>query len=76
MEKIKEVIRQNLKNHDCGLFYVPNNTGDYTYTIYVDDEKDIRVDVCGEYQYFEVFGLNIHQQEELTNFYNKIRGCY
>lgn len=68
LDKVKEIIKENYV--DCGLFFTRNFLGDPMNTIY--DEDGIIVDICYKYEYFEVFGLNEKEQEELINYYNNL----
>lgn len=73
LEKAKKIIRENIKDAECGLFFTPNIVGDTTVTIYEEkDENDIRVDICYDWYYFEVFGLCSKEREELTKYYNEL----
>lgn len=68
MDKIKKIIREYLDKAEYGIFFTHNIVGDYMETIYVDNKY--RVDICYDYGYFEIFGLNKNQQEEIRDYYN------
>lgn len=68
LEKVKEIIKENYVFG--GLFFTRNLVGDRMVTIY--DEDGITVDICYGYEYFEVFGLNEKEEEELINYYNSL----
>ena len=79
LHAVKNLIREYVK-HDqctCGLFFTRNTVNDTMETIY---EKDgITVDVCYFCDYFEIFGLTLSEQAELTRYYDSLvceeRGC-
>ncbi len=68
--KVKEVIKENIKDYDCGLFFTRNIAGDSMETIYEDDY--FCVDGCYSWCYYEVFGLTPNEQKMLTNYYNEL----
>lgn len=68
LDKVKEIIKENYVS--CGLFFTRNLVGDRMATIY--NEDGITVDICYGYDYFEVFGLDKKEQEELTNYYDNL----
>lgn len=73
LEKAKKIIRENIKDAEHGLFFTPNIVGDTIVTIYEEkDENDIRVDICYDWGYFEVYGLCGEEREELTKYYNEL----
>ena len=74
MEELKKFIASTYEEYDCGLFYNRNTVGDNLSVIY-EDNKGRRVEGCEEYSYYEVFGLTQEEQDELTKYYNDIRGC-
>lgn len=69
LDKVKEIIKEHYV--DSGLFFNRNFVGDTMTTIY--DEDGIEIDICYEYEYFEVFGLDKKEQEELTNYYDNFK---
>lgn len=70
LEKVKEVIREYYEYADCGIFNTKNIVGDTMTTVY--EEMGVVVDVCYGYAYFEVFGLNDEEFEELENYYDSL----
>ena len=48
-----------------------NWIGDEMAQIYKDNE--LTVDICYSYSYFEVFGLDPEEQEELKKYYNELK---
>lgn len=67
LEKAKNVIRQNYKDAECGIFHTRNTLGDPMETIYNDDE--LQIDICRHFEYFEVFGLEKEEFKELAKYY-------
>lgn len=70
IERAKSVIGIFYKMAECGLFFSRNIVGDRMDNIY--DDGEIRIDICLNYEYFEVFGLTIDEQEELTEYYKAL----
>jgi hypothetical protein len=48
------------------------NPGDPMSTIW--EEDGVTIDICYEYEYFEVFGLTEEEENELLAFYNSLIG--
>lgn len=69
VDKVKQVILDNIDCGDCGLFDCRNWVGDPMETIYSDDE--VTVDICYGWAYFEVFGLSKDEFEELHDWYDQ-----
>ncbi len=72
IDKVKNVIRDSINAADCGLFFTPNWAGDQMSTIW--EEDGVTIDICYDYQYFEVFGLTDEEENELLAFYNSLIG--
>lgn len=70
INKVKNVIGNRYKDAMCGLFFTPNWAGDPMSTIW--EEDGVTIDICYEYQYFEVFGLTEEEENELLAFYNSL----
>lgn len=70
IDKVKNVIRNNYIDASCGLFFDRNWVGDSMHTIW--EEDGVTIDICYEYEYFEVFGLTEEEENELLAFYNSI----
>lgn len=68
LEIAKKIIKENIKDADCGLFDCRNIMGDPMNTIYHKD--GLVVDICYKYSYFEVFGLTDDEFSELLEYYN------
>ena len=67
----KKVITDNIQDADCGIFFTMNLVDDEMTTIYIDD--GLVIDICRDWMYFEVFGLNLDEQVALERFYEDLR---
>ena len=67
LETAKRVIEENFKEANCGIFNCRNWVGDQMVTVY--DKAGLAIDICYNYEYFEVFGLSDEDSEELKEFY-------
>ena len=67
LEIAKKIIDRYYKYACCGLFNSRNTVGDKMYTIYSED--GLTIDICYGYAYFEVFGLDDDEFEELCDYY-------
>lgn len=72
LEKAKEIVKENYRDAQCGMFHTRNVVGDVMTNIY--DENGLIVDICYEYMYFEVFGLSDDEFAELLKYYNSLQG--
>ena len=72
LEKAKEIVKENYRDAQCGMFNTRNVVGDVMTNIY--DENGLIVDICYDYMYFEVFGLSDNEFVELLKHYNSLRG--
>ncbi len=72
LEEVKKIIKENYSIASCGLFFSRNLVGDSMTTVYC--KKGIWIDICYEWEYFEVFGLDSVQQLELLTFYKSLEG--
>lgn len=70
LEKAKEIVKENYRYADCGLFNTRNILGDRMVTIY--KGEGLTVDICFYYSYFEVFGLSNADFKELERYYNSL----
>ena len=70
VEKVKEVIKNNVKHAMFGIFDCINIAGDLMETIY--DEAGVRIELCREHEYFEVFGLTNEEFSEVESFYEDL----
>ena len=70
VEKVKEVIKNNIEDALYGIFDCRNTVGDQMETIY--DEMGGRIDICRNWEYFEVFGLTNKEFSEIESFYKDL----
>ena len=70
LEKAKEIIAKNYNEGNCGIFDTRNMVGDWMTTIYADGE--LTIDICYDWNYFEVFGLSDDEFAELARYYSKL----
>ena len=66
IEKVKEVIKNNIEDALFGIFDCPIAC-DPMETIY--DNNGIRIEICYRYGYFEVFGLTDKEFADIEEFY-------
>ena len=71
LTKAKRVIKEHIESAMCGIFDTRNCAGDYMETIC--DEGNLTIDICYEYEYFEVFGLSMAEFQQLEAFYETLR---
>ena len=70
VEKVKEVIKNNIEDALYGIFDCRNIVGDPMETIY--DEDGIIIDLCRNWGYFKVFGLTNEEFAEVESFYGDL----
>lgn len=70
LEKVKEIIRKNFCFGDCGIYNTRNIVGDFMSNIFIG--KYFKVDLCFYYSYFEIFGTNENEFNELKKYYGKL----
>lgn len=70
LEEIKQFIKDNINDADCGLFFTRNWCGDEMENVYYKD--GVQIDICYGNFYYEVFGLSKEDQKELKNYYNSL----
>lgn len=74
LEKAKEVIRNNFHHGLYGIYNTHRIYDDEMTTIYHNDELQLTIYICYEWEYFEVFGLLQGDFEQLENYYyNELR---
>ena len=66
----KKIIKEYFEQGECGIFDSQNIVGDDMINIF--NENGLKIDICLEYEYFEVFGLSSNEFEELKNYYNNL----
>ena len=67
LTEIKQVIKRYYPKAQCGIYDTRNTVEDKMETIYQKD--DIIVDICKEWEYFEVFGLTKEEMREVCDYY-------
>ena len=70
LDIVKRIIKANRVEANGGIYFTPNTAGDVVTTLYKD--KDIDIEICYEYGYFEVLGLNETEQAEIEQFYKSM----
>ena len=70
VEKVKEVIKNNIEDALYGIFDCRNVVGDPMETIY--DEAGVGIELCRNWGYFEVFGLTDEEFSEVESFYGDL----
>jgi hypothetical protein len=70
VEKVKEVIENNIEDALWGIFDCRNVVGDPMETIY--DEAGVRIELCRNWGYFEVFGLTNEEFLKVESFYKDL----
>ena len=70
LDKAKEVIKKHINSAECGIFDCRNWAGDPMVNIYRDAE--LSIDICYGYAYYEVFGLNDLEFEQLEKYYYEL----
>lgn len=70
MKEVKRVLKENIKDAMCGIFFSRNVVGDRMTTLY--KNGDIQVDICMYWSYFEVFGLTEEQKNKICEYYNEL----
>lgn len=70
LEQAKSIIKEHYSQAECGIFFCRNFVGDPMVTIY--EDKDITIDICYCWSYFEVFGLTEEEEIELEEYYESL----
>ena len=70
LEPIKKIIKDNFENGKWGIYNTRNIAGDSMINLY--NENGVQVDICMFWEYFEVFGLNKEEYEEIECFYHNL----
>lgn len=68
---IKNLIKENFKYGDSGLFDTRNIVGDSMNNLFKGEH--FALDICYDYFYFEVFGLSYEEFMELAEYYDNLR---
>ena len=70
LEKAKEIIKEYFKEGNCGIYDSRNTMGDWMTNIY--DDGELTIDICYNWEYFEVFGLSDKEFDELARYYSTL----
>ena len=68
---IKNLIKENFKYGECGLFDTRNIVGDSMNSLFKGEH--LALDICYDYSYFEVFELSHEEFMELSEYYYNLR---
>ena len=68
--QIKQIIKERYKDASCGLFNTLNCVGDTLGTIF--NGKYFTLNICLNYEYFEVFGTTDKEFTELEKLYDSL----
>ena len=69
-KKVKEILKENIEDANCGLFFTRNIVGDSMSNLFTG--KFFTVDICRYWSYYEVFGCNNKEALELKDYYKRI----
>lgn len=72
LERAKNIIKDNIEDASCGLFNCGNLVGDVM--VLLNDDADLTVKICYDYEYFEVFGLSDSEFTKLEEYYDELVG--
>lgn len=72
LDVAKKVIKEYIKEAECGIYDTRNIAGDSMTTIF--NEDGLQIDICYHWEYFEVFGLDGEEFQELEKYYHELRG--
>ena len=73
LEEAKRIIKENITDARCGIFDTHNIAEDETNILYENVDLDLRIDICYNWEYFEVFGLTDEEFLELKVYYEEIK---
>lgn len=73
-KQVKELIKENIEDARCGLFNTRNVVGDYLETLF--DGQYFTLEICYNYGYFEVFGMNDEEYQTLLIYYERYVAKY
>ena len=68
----KKIIKANMQDAKCGIFDSRNLVGDYMTPLY--NQDGLRIDICYDYAYYEVFGLSDEDFCKLEKYYSTLGG--
>lgn len=71
LDNAKMIIREHIREAQCGIFDRVILVGDEMSTLY--DDGELCIDICYGWNYFEVFGLTKSEFDELKRYYDILR---
>lgn len=69
-KKVKQIIKNQYPQASLGIFNTRNWCGDLTINIF--SGEHFKVDICYQYEYFEVFGTTDEEWTELERLYEEL----
>lgn len=73
LNTIKAIIVENFEDASCGIYHTRNILGDSMTNLYSDFRAGIKVDICYDCGYFEIFGLDYEEWKNIKEFYNSLK---
>ena len=70
LEIAKQIIKEHYHAAECGIFDCRGWSADPMDTLY--DDGELKIDICYDWEYFEVFGLSNSDFTELARFYHAL----
>lgn len=70
LQKAKQIIKENIGDATCGIFDCRNKARDHMETLYAD--SGLMIDICYDWDYYEVFGLTKEEFIELEAYYDDL----
>lgn len=72
LKKIKQIIKENIEDYNCGIYNTRNIVGDFMINLY--EGKYFTLDACYHWPYYELFGTTDEEFKEIKEYYNSIKG--
>lgn len=69
-KKVKKIIADFFERAECGIFNTKCIVNDQMFNIF--RGKYFKVDICLEYEYFEVFGTTPAEFSKLESYYERL----
>lgn len=70
LEFVKKIIEEHIDDALCGIYFTRNYAGDRM--VLLDKQFGIEIEICYEYEYFEIFGLTDSEQDAIESFYDEL----
>ena len=71
LAKVKDIMKDNFKDAPAGMFFTRNLVGDPMETIF--DGRYFTLDICRNWGYFELFGANTLEKQEIEECYGELK---